>query len=59
MDMFDPERHCLFGREELLQAFADWKVLAWRHDSFPAPGGTLKEFATLVAERPAGPRAGR
>jgi tellurite methyltransferase len=52
MEMFEPGGCCLFGREELLQAFAGWRVLAWRHDSFPAPGETRKDFATLVAERP-------
>ena len=49
MDMFDPEAHCLFGREELGEAFASWDIELSRHEDFPAPGGTLKCFHTLIA----------
>lgn len=49
MDMFDPEAHCLFGRDELGEAFAGWEVLLSRREDFPAPGGTLKCFHTLIA----------
>jgi len=54
MAMFDPEAHCLFGRDELERYFAGWRVELARHDRFPAPGGTVKAFSTLVARRPAG-----
>ena len=37
MDMFDPEAYCLFGRDELGEAFAGWEVLLARHEEFPAP----------------------
>jgi tellurite methyltransferase len=54
--MFDPESHHLFQPGELERAFAGWRVLVSRRDSFPAPDGTGKEFLTVVAERPgAGP----
>jgi tellurite methyltransferase len=49
MDMFDPEAHCLFGRDEIGAAFAGWEVLLSRREDFPAPGGTLKCFHTLIA----------
>jgi tellurite methyltransferase len=43
---------CLFGRDELAERFAGWCILECRHDSYAAPGGTIKEFVTLAAERP-------
>lgn len=51
MDMFDAGRFYLFGRDELVSRFAGWKILLSRHDSFPAPRNTVKEFATLIAEK--------
>jgi hypothetical protein len=53
MDMFDPDGYCLFGRDELTARLRGWQALRSRHDDFPAPGGTLKRFHTLVARRPA------
>jgi tellurite methyltransferase len=52
LDMFDPAGYCLFGREELTQAFAGWQPLLSRHEDFPAPGNTLKRFHTLIARKP-------
>lgn len=52
MAMFDPQRHCLFPTRELVQIFGDWTPLLDRSDDFPAPGGTVKRFATLIARRP-------
>lgn len=52
LDMFDPGGYCLFARDELTQAFRGWEVLASRYESFDAPGGTSKQFHTLVARRP-------
>ena len=51
MDMFDPEAHCLFGRDELDQAFAGWDIQLSSREDFAAPGGTLKRFHTLLARR--------
>ena len=53
LGMFDPDNYYLFGRDELEQCFAGWKILVSRHDSFPAPGDTRKEFATVIARRAA------
>jgi tellurite methyltransferase len=53
MDMFDPSAHCLFGRSELFEHFADWDILDETQDDFPAPNGSLKSFVTLVARKPA------
>lgn len=52
LDMFDPAGYCLFGREELTQAFAGWRPILSRHEDFPAPGNTLKRFHTLIACKP-------
>jgi tellurite methyltransferase len=49
LEMFDPAAYHLFSRDELLAPFAGWKTLVDREDDFPAPGGTLKRFRTLVA----------
>ena len=51
LDMFKPGEYCLFGADELQQAFAGWTVLAARQDGFPAPGNTRKEFTTVVAQK--------
>jgi tellurite methyltransferase len=50
---FGTQAYCLFGRDELSRAFADWETLFTRHDDFAAPDATLKRFHTLVARRPA------
>jgi tellurite methyltransferase len=52
MDMFDPQSYCLFGRDEIEQRLAPWKIERAQHDSFDAPGGTKKEFSTVVARKP-------
>lgn len=51
-EMFDGDSYCLFGPDELQAAFAGWQLLHEARDDFPAPGGTRKRFATLVACRP-------
>ncbi|HVC12035.1 MAG TPA: methyltransferase domain-containing protein [Burkholderiales bacterium] len=52
LDMFEPERYYLFGRNELAQQFRGWDLLLSTHQGFDAPGGTRKEFATLAARKP-------
>jgi tellurite methyltransferase len=52
MDMFDPSGYCLFGPDELRSAFDGWETLLSKHEEFPAPGGTVKRFHTLIARRP-------
>ena len=52
LDMFEPEHYYLFSENELREHFNGWEVLEFRRDSFPAPGQTLKEFATVVARKP-------
>lgn len=51
MGMFDADNYYLFTRNELEERFAGWKILASRHETFPAPEGTRKEFSTVVAEK--------
>lgn len=52
MGMFQPGHFYLFGRDELRERFAGWKILHDAHDDFAAPEGTKKAFATLVAQKP-------
>jgi len=52
LGMFDPQHYCLFPPRELAQTFGDWEVLLDRSDDFPAPGGSVKRFASLIARRP-------
>jgi tellurite methyltransferase len=53
MKMFDGDRYCLFEPAELDTAFGDWGSVLSRRDDFPAPGGTVKRFSTVIARRPA------
>ena len=52
LDMFDPGGYCLFGRDEIEQRLAPWRIELSRHETFPAPGGTAKAFSTVVARKP-------
>jgi tellurite methyltransferase len=51
LDMFEPGHHYLFGAGELEAGFADWRIRVARSDRFDAPGGRIKAFATVIAER--------
>ena len=53
MDMFTPGEYYLFRREELVDRFGHWAVEVTRYDDFPAPGDTVKSFATVIARKPA------
>ena len=52
LDMFDPDAHCLFARGELAHCFAGWEGAVVAFSDHPAPGGTVKSFATLMARKP-------
>lgn len=52
LGMFESDHYHLFPVGALKAALAGWEVLAETHDRFPAPGGTLKVFDTIVARRP-------
>jgi len=52
LDMFEPDHYCLFSDTELERYFQDWEIVQSRIDSFPAPGATVKRFATIIARRP-------
>ena len=51
LDMFDPAGHCLWKPADLDAVFAGWDVLHAATEEFPAPGGTLKRFRTLIARK--------
>lgn len=51
LDMFDPVDHCLFRRTELREAFAKWQIESESFEDFPAPGDSLKRFATVIARK--------
>ncbi len=52
LDMFDPSGHCLFAPGEMERRFGGWEILSAAHEDFPAPGGQVKRFATLIAKKP-------
>ncbi len=52
MNMFTPGQYYLFRRKELTDRFAGWVIEAERFDDFPAPGDTVKAFATVIARKP-------
>lgn len=52
LDVFQNDAHCLFARDALERRFAGWDVLHSDFRDFPAPGETLKSFATLIARKP-------
>jgi tellurite methyltransferase len=52
MDMFDPQAFCLFERDALFRRYASWEILSAAHSDFPAPGGLIKSFATVIARKP-------
>jgi tellurite methyltransferase len=52
MDMFQADHYCLLAPGELRKAFAGWEILEELHETFPAPGETLKAFDTVVARQP-------
>lgn len=51
-DVLDGDRHHLFAPDELDHAFAGWAVESSRRGEFPAPNGTVKRIASLVARKP-------
>lgn len=52
LDMFDPGAYCLFPPSLLAERFGGWARLHADVRDFPAPGGTVKRFATVIARRP-------
>lgn len=57
LEPFGSQPYCLFSRDALSEAFADWEILFSRYEDFPAAGNTIKRFHTLVARRPGLPVA--
>ncbi|MCC7171384.1 MAG: methyltransferase domain-containing protein [Planctomycetes bacterium] len=51
MEMFEPGHFYLFGRNELAERFATWTLVDLAFESFDAPGGTRKEFCTIIAAK--------
>ena len=51
MDMFDPSEYCLFSVDELKEHFEGWHIEHFDRETFPAPRGLLKSFATVIARR--------
>jgi tellurite methyltransferase len=52
LDMFEAGHYYLFGADELVRAFAGWRIHLARHDRFDAPGARQKAFSTVIAQRP-------
>lgn len=54
LDMFDVATgYCLWPAAAVLGRFHGWEHLRVAEQEFPAPGGTLKRFLTVVARAPA------
>lgn len=51
MKMFEQGSYHLFGRNELAERFAMWTAAEVAFESFEAPGGTRKEFCTIIAAK--------
>lgn len=51
LDMFDPQDHCLFSRDEMLSRFQGWEILHSEHQDFAAPREQVKSFVTVVARK--------
>jgi tellurite methyltransferase len=51
LEMFEPDHYYLFGKMDLQEYFRNWQILESRHQTFEAPGKTLKEFITLIARK--------
>jgi tellurite methyltransferase len=49
LDMFDPDGHCLFARDALERRYAGWEILSSASSEYPAPGGRVKAFSTVIA----------
>jgi tellurite methyltransferase len=54
LDMFDPQQHCLQTAAQWRQCFSAWRLERDETQDFPAPGGRVKAFLTLIATRPLG-----
>jgi tellurite methyltransferase len=52
LGMFEPGHFHLFPAGAMKAALPGWEILAESHDSFPAPGDTVKAFDTVIARRP-------
>ncbi len=52
LKMFTEDNYYLSPPGQLEEQFSDWKILWSRHETFPAPNGTCKEFSTVIAEKP-------
>lgn len=55
LEAFQTDDYCLFARDELERRFDGWDVLHAELREFPAPAGTVKSFATLIARKPGRP----
>ena len=52
LDMFDPQDHCLFSRDEMHTRFLGWEMLHYEYEDFLAPKSLVKSFVTLIARKP-------
>lgn len=52
LDMFEPERHCLFEPTEIEERFRGWHIEWSGISEFDAPAGTRKRFSTVIARKP-------
>jgi tellurite methyltransferase len=52
LGLFDADHYYLFGPDELERSFKGWEIVSSTHETFTAPGATIKAFSTVVARKP-------
>ncbi len=52
LDLFDPQQHCLLPAPQWQDAFRGWPIERCATQDFPASGGRVKAFFTLIARKP-------
>lgn len=55
-DVLDGDDCHLFAPDELDRAFAGWAMRSSKRGEFPAPNGTVKRIASIIATKPGGSR---
>lgn len=50
-DMFGSGGYCLLARDELAHRFSNWTIKHSEFRDFDMPGGRVKSFVTLIAQK--------
>jgi tellurite methyltransferase len=58
MDMFSQDAYCLFKAGQLRECLAEWEIVSYLRQEFPAPRDTVKVFETAIARKRQASNAG-